>query len=122
MANTQTKEKAPKKAARKKTAQGKRYSQAQKDQVLAFVEKANSPKGRGGVAAAVRKFGINALTIRNWNKKRGASPASAKKTAKRSTGREGVLAELVDLQKQIGKRTAELEALEGRFAKLKEAL
>ena len=50
---------------------GKRYTNKEKAQVLSFVEKTNAEKGRGGITAASKKFGITPLTISNWMKKTG---------------------------------------------------
>ena len=121
---------APKKAAKaptaaKKVARGKRYTQAQKDKVVAFAEKFKADKGRGAVATAVRKFGVTALTISSWIKKGGSSSASsspAKKRGPRPAGRESVLSELVTLQREISKGKAQLGKLEARFETLKKSL
>lgn len=47
-------------------AKGKRYTLAEKQAVLEHVEAVNAQKGRGGIAAAARAFGITPLTISNW--------------------------------------------------------
>jgi transposase-like protein len=54
----------------------KRIDEKTKTTVLDFVEHA----GRGGVSAAAKKWGISALTIRNWVKQAGASNGSAAKS------------------------------------------
>ena len=71
---------AKKKASKKKPARKKkivrkgqkaiRYSSAKKQQVAAFVKQVNKKKGKGGIAAAVRKYRISALTITRWLKKK----------------------------------------------------
>lgn len=75
------KKKAAKKAVKKK-AVGKRpakvtrkgmkairYPLSKKKQVVTFVQKVNQKNGKGGIAAAVRKYKVSALTITRWLKK-----------------------------------------------------
>ena len=58
------------------SAKGKRYTPAEKAEVVAFVEKVNAEKGRGGQSAASAKFKISQLTISSWLKgSKGAAPA-----------------------------------------------
>ncbi len=51
-------------AARKKGNTGKRYTPAQRRRILAFAAK----KGRGGISAACRKFGVSYIALRRWMK------------------------------------------------------
>ncbi len=55
-------------AAKKSSGKGKRYTDAEKAEVLAFVEN----YGRGGASAAAKKFGVSPLTISSWRKAAGA--------------------------------------------------
>lgn len=87
----------PKKSAR----MGKRYTDAEKAEVINYVNEFNASNGRGGQAAAVKKFGVTALTITAWNRAAGspkganttapkaakkvAAPKAAKKVAKKAT-------------------------------------
>jgi len=58
----------------------KRYSQSEKDEILAFVEQYNKEKGRGGQTAAKDKFKVNAVTLKSWMDKAGmATPVKGKK-------------------------------------------
>jgi len=72
---------------------GKRYSDAEKQKVLDVVNKVNTEKGRGGVAAAARQFKISPLTVTAWTKKSGVkTPTKAKaapKTKVKTTGKRG---------------------------------
>ncbi len=114
--------------AAKKT-KGKRYSDSEKQEVLDFVAKVDSDKGRGGVAAAVRKYGITPLTISAWKKKsQGGSARSGKASAGGSSVKRGAtpqsrnlhrLAEIVDELATVDARKAELEK---EYAQLKKAL
>lgn len=68
----------PKKAASK----GKRYTDTEKQVIVSYVNDFNAKNGRGGQAAAVKKFGVTALTITGWLKtvkpaKAAAAPAKA---------------------------------------------
>ena len=52
----------------------KRYTEEQKEEILAFVE----AEGRGGIAKASEKFGVSSVTISGWKKvKSGSSGSSA---------------------------------------------
>ncbi|MCU0779683.1 MAG: hypothetical protein MUF04_01120 [Akkermansiaceae bacterium] len=65
---------------KKKTSskQGLRYSEAKKREVVNFVHQYNKKNGRGGQAAAFKKYGIAVLSISNWLKDAAASaPAPA---------------------------------------------
>jgi hypothetical protein len=52
---------------RKKGNTGKRYSDDQKKTILAFVK----AKGRGGITAATRKFGVSYIALARWMKGKG---------------------------------------------------
>lgn len=133
---------AKRKAAKKKTAtkrakrvvkkgkRGKRYSSAQKAKIIAFVEKVNAEKGRGGVAQASRKFGVSQLTIHAWIKKGGKPVIPRKKpTIARRKGARGrrpaggdVLDQLVAIRADIQALENELSAKQAQFEKLKRKL
>jgi transposase-like protein len=48
--------------ATKKGNTGKRYSDAQKKQILEFV----AAQGRGGISAATRKYGVSYIALKRW--------------------------------------------------------
>lgn len=113
--------------ASKKATKGKRYSAEEKQAVVNFVNEHNANSGRGGVTAAVKKYGVSALTIASWVKIGAASGSFAKvsrtKVGKASDGtRRKVLAELSKLDQEINTRRKELGVLESRFEKLKTRL
>ncbi|MEI7956011.1 MAG: hypothetical protein WCJ66_12655 [Verrucomicrobiota bacterium] len=61
--------------------QGKRYTDAQKQEVVSYVLEVNTAKGRGGLSAAVAKYKVSPLTISGWIKKAGMvtkAPKAAK--------------------------------------------
>ena len=51
-------------AARKKGNTGKRYKPALRRKILAFAKK----RGRGGITAACKKFGVSYIALRRWMK------------------------------------------------------
>ena len=62
---------------RKKGNTGKRYSDAQKSKILAFV----NSRGRGGISAAGKKFGVSYIALRRWmNGTTGAGKAGRSET------------------------------------------
>ncbi len=83
---------------------GKRYTDAQKKKILAFVEKS----GRGGISAAGKKFGVSYIALRRWMNGEG-SGRKAGRPAGTAKGLEGqqkksvttALASLKSLKKQL---------------------
>ncbi|HCI91401.1 MAG TPA: hypothetical protein DHV60_02465 [Verrucomicrobiales bacterium] len=105
---------------------GKRYTTAQKSEVLAYVKEVNADMGRGGAAAASRKFGISQITIGQWILKNSApvqktnSDNSGPKPS--NTGFAAKLRRLADIHDLISEKKAELVSLEKEYARLKKAL
>lgn len=142
MSKKRKKKSASKKAAPKNTVKakasgrGKRYTAAQKAKVLKYVDDINASKGRGGAAAASRKFGISQITIGQWiksggatkpsGKKRGrpavAKKGSSKKTAATGGGFSAKLRRLATLHDSIKKKEAELASMHSELDKLKKSL
>lgn len=107
----------------KKKTKGKRYSQTEKQEVLNFVAKVDGEKGRGGVAAAAREFGITPLTITAWKKKFGTdAPAAKTRAVKGSSAQSQVLHRLAQILDEIDAKKAEVNALEKEYAKLKKKI
>ena len=98
---------------------GKRYTDKEKAQVLAFVEKTNAEKGRGGITAASTKFGITPLTISNWMRKSGVASTRG---AHSNVNFAANLRRLADLHESISKKEAELLKLQREYAALKRKL
>ncbi len=63
-------------AAKKPSLKGKRYTDAEKAEILNFIES----YGRGGASAAAKKFGVSPLTISSWRKSTGGTSSKAKAT------------------------------------------
>ena len=103
---------------KKSKGKGKRYTDREKSQILAFVDKVNATKGRGGITAAAEKFNVTPLTISNWLKKTGATGPSIKTNANFSAN----LRRLADLHEAIVKKETELTKLKREYATLKKKL
>lgn len=111
----------------KKKVKGIRYTASQKAAIVKFVIDNNSSTGRGGVAAATRKFNVSPITINNWLKKAGA-PATPKKgkaskasKATKKPTKVGLPSVTATLNK-MAKISAKIEKLETEFNKLKSSL
>lgn len=98
-----------------KQTRGKRYSVDEKAEILSFVEEVNANKGRGGVSAASKKFGVSQLTVSSWLKKSGAPSAGR-------GGFGGNLRRLADIHDEIAVTKKKLASLEKEFSKLKAKL
>jgi transposase-like protein len=59
---------------------GKRYTPAEKQAVVEYVSQFNAQNGRGGQAAASKKFSVSVLTVSAWLK--AAAPTKAAKATK----------------------------------------
>lgn len=104
-------------------AKRKRYTAAEKQEIIDFVKDHNKSKGRGGQAAASEKYKVSPLSISNWLKGGGSSKkkASKKKASKKKTrstessGAKGsvaaVLKRMTAIQEGIAGLSAEYEAL-----------
>ncbi len=63
------KEKVAKKAVKKVAKKGAkliRYNDAQRKQILDHIASVNKQNGKGGKAAAIRRFKVTAITINRW--------------------------------------------------------
>lgn len=105
------------------SAKGKRYTEKEKNDILAFVDKINHEKKRGGQSEAAKKFGISQLTISNWIKSRGmVVPKGYKIGAGPKQGYAATLNKLTALAKTIDKTETELTRLKAQFNALKSSL
>ena len=108
-------------AAKKKT-KGKRYSDAEKKKIIAFVEKVNAEKGRGGVTAAAKKYKVSPLSISNWIKGTGVAAVPRKRVGKRASKGGGAWAKMVALKADIDIMETKLVAKKIEFSKLAKQL
>lgn len=114
-------------ATRPATKKGKRYSDAQREKIISHVNEINAQKGRGGVAAAARKYNVSPLSINNWIKKGetgGAPTGGAVKRGGRPKKAAGgsVWDQLVAVKNDLDRLEADLGAKRAQFDKLKARL
>ncbi len=134
--------KAKKKAAKKAKAgakkaskgAGMRYSAAQKQEAIDFVNAYNASNGRGGQSEAARKFNISILTVSAWLKKSGNKVAKVTKvanakaapvgkaSAKVSTALTAKFANLIQMSDRIQKAETELAKLRAGYESLKASI
>ena len=117
----QAKTRAKASAQGKPNPKGRRYTEAEKKKVLNVVQQVNRTKGRGGIAAAAKQFGVSALTISNWLRTDTPLTLSIRGAGK-GKGAASILRRLADLHEEIEKRENELLDLRKQFQKLKGAL
>lgn len=106
----------------KKKTKGKRYTAEEKQEVLDYVASVDSDKGRGGVAAAARKFGITPLTVTAWKKRANgetSGPSGSKVAARGATSQSRVLHRLAEILDEIETKKNQVAELEKEYSKLK---
>ncbi len=96
-------------------AKGRRYSISEKRAVLEYVENVNLERGRGGIAAAAKRFGVSPLTISNWLRSNGL-PTRGSGGNRPSVD---VFRRLAELHEQIVKVEGELATYEKEYLRLK---
>lgn len=104
----------------KKTA--KRYTEEQKTEILAFVEKFNADNGRGGQTAAVKKFGVTPLTLSAWAKKSGKKSKKAAKTVKKFRNPAKLIERLRVVSSEIAKAEKSLSKLQAEAKDLRKEI
>lgn len=87
---------------RKKGNTGKRYSEEQKSEILAFV----ASQGRGGITAAGKKYGVSYIALRRWMNGAGGNRKSTRGSSKALDGRKlksvsAALTALKSFKKQV---------------------
>jgi len=104
-------------------AKGRRYTTKEKAEIIAFVDKVNSEKGRGGQSAASKKYKISPLTISSWIRSGiggGSISANGAVSVAGPIGKK--LSKLQALHDQIARAEKELGKLKSQFNSLKSAL
>ena len=103
----------------------KRYTQEKKDSVVQFVRSYNEKNGRGGQSAAVAKWSLNPVTLKNWLDKAGVptpgrrAPESG--AVRRRPTSKKQLSEL-DILRRMAEIKETIAALEAEYAALRETL
>lgn len=89
-----------------------RYSAAKKREVINFVNDFNKKNGRGGQAAASKKYKVGTLSIAKWLKNEGsAAKHQAKKPAGASGSLKSILARMTEIHDNMEKLNAEMKGL-----------
>ncbi len=103
---------------KRKTA--KRYTEEEKSEIIRYVQGVNQEKGRGGVSAAVREFGISPITVNGWlRNQKEAGPILP--LPKNATAVE-VFQRLADLHSSIESKKDELNRMEKEYDELKKKI
>lgn len=106
------------------SAKGRRYSAKEKAEIIAFVDKVNADRGRGGQSAAAKKFKISPLTIASWIRagvtSGGAAVVASGAPVAGPIGKK--LSKLQALHDQISRTERELSKMKAQFNALKAAL
>lgn len=103
---------------RKKTA--KRYSDEEKADILRFVQQVNQEKGRGGVSAAVREYGISPITVNGWLRNQKESGPSL--PLPKNASAVEIFQRLADLHSSIEIKREELERMGKEYDELKKKI
>jgi transposase-like protein len=104
-------------------AKGRRYTNKEKSEIIAFVDKVNADKGRGGQSAASKKYKISPLTISSWIRSGIGGGTAATAGGPAVAGPIGKkLSKLQALHDQIARSEKELAKLKVQFNSLKSAL
>ncbi len=103
---------------RKKTA--KRYTDDEKAKILRFVQQVNQEKGRGGVSAAVREFGISPITVNGWLRSQKDSGPTL--PLPKNASAVEVFQRLADLHSSIESKREQLERMEKEYSDIKKKI
>jgi hypothetical protein len=104
-------------------AKGRRYTTKEKADIIAYVDKVNADKGRGGQSAASKKYKISPLTISSWIRAGVGSGALSTGGGAPVAGPIGKkLSKLQALHDQIARAEKDLAKLKIQFNSLKSAL
>lgn len=105
--------------AKKKKTAGKRYSEEEKEAILAYVDEVNGSNGRGGPAAAKKKYGVSPLTLTAWQKKREGAATSAGRKNQKAKNPLKRMGEILDEIDACEKR---IQALQKEYAQLRKKI
>lgn len=100
---------------------GKRYTSAEKANVLNWVNNYNVKHGRGGVANAAKEFDITQLSIHNWVRQGGAAMGTGS-GLKIAPNHSNILRDLADLLDKISERETELSKMRKEYDALRKKL
>lgn len=92
---------------------GKRYTEEERVEILAFVDDVNAESGTGGIKRASEKFGVTAMTLSRWLRERSAVGDGDLK---------GKLLRMADLLERITVVEEELGELRREYQRLKRGI
>lgn len=101
--------------AKKKSAR-KKYSKEEKEKILAYVEEVNGSNGRGGPAAAKKKFGVSPLTLKAWQSQQEGPVKGVASTRKNPLRRMGEILDEIDAAEKA------IKGLKKEYTQLKKKL
>lgn len=105
---------------KKEIVRSKRYTPAEKSEVVSYVSEYNAANGRGGQSSAAAKFGISQLTIASWLKNAGVPSKLGKAGPEGSI--QNKLAAMLRLGKEIEGLEEKINAKRAEFDSLKASL
>ncbi len=100
----------------------KRYSEAERAEILSFIEKYNAEHGRGGQTAAVKKFKTTTLSINSWSKKSGKKVKKAAKAAKKFKNPSKLIERLQVVSAEIAKAEKALAKYQSEAKELRKEI
>lgn len=100
----------------------KRYTEEQKSEILAFIEKYNADNGRGGQTVAIKKFGVTAATLSSWGKKSGKKAKKAGKAVKKTRNPSKLWDRLNTVKSEIAKAEKQLAKLNREAKELRKEI
>jgi hypothetical protein len=94
------------------------YTKTQRKEIIAFASKMKGKNGRGGVAAAAKRFGVAASVVEEWINE-DAALHSTDQNPRRNPATSRILARLMEIRKGIDSLERELARERARFNQLK---
>ena len=102
----------------KASKKAKRYSDAEKKEILDYIE----AEGRGGQTKAVKKFKVTAASINSWRKKASGGTAVGSDRSKGASKEMKALQELTSLLTEIESTEKKLSDLQKRYTAAKKKI
>ncbi|MDF1816463.1 MAG: hypothetical protein P1V20_29955 [Verrucomicrobiales bacterium] len=106
-------------------ARGKRYTEEERQKVIDFARAHDKKNGRGGKAAAAKKFGVNINSVMNWmsssnqpkvaRSTKPAAPAKSTASPVKTGNKVDMLEKLIQIQKKIDGLNEEYESIKSKL-------
>jgi transposase-like protein len=104
---------------------GVRYTGAEKQEVVDFVNDYNAANGRGGQSQAAKKYKLSVLTVSTWLKRAGSSAKSVKSVKSAAVipaGLNAKFASLIEVGDQLRKAENETDKLRAKYDALRASI